>query len=104
MLTKARHDTRDWLVKRRGRTRHLIELSRLVVKSGLVELTDDDRAAILGALTEAVAQARSGDVRATVAIVATSRPTRINRSGTDFQHCMTILIGNKHRFATVTKH
>lgn len=61
MLAKARHDTRAWQVKRRERTRHLIELGGLVVKSGLVELAEDDRAIILGALVEAVARARSGD-------------------------------------------
>ncbi|MDQ8756917.1 conjugal transfer protein TraD [Sphingosinicella sp. LHD-64] len=40
---------REWIVKRRERTRHLIELGGLVVKAGLVELTDDDRAALYGA-------------------------------------------------------
>ncbi|MBW4655698.1 MAG: conjugal transfer protein TraD [Kaiparowitsia implicata GSE-PSE-MK54-09C] len=35
---------REWQVKRRERTRQLIELGGLVVKAGLVELTDDDRA------------------------------------------------------------
>jgi hypothetical protein len=39
-------------VKRRERTHHLIELGGLVVKSGLVELTKDDRAAIYGAFLE----------------------------------------------------
>lgn len=41
---------RDWQVERRKRTRHLIELGGLVVKSGVVELTGDDRAVIYGAL------------------------------------------------------
>ncbi|MCJ8142168.1 conjugal transfer protein TraD [Ancylobacter sp. A5.8] len=41
---------RDWQVERRRRTRHLIELGGLVVKSGVVELTGDDRAVIYGAL------------------------------------------------------
>ena len=36
-------------MKRRERTRHLIELGGLVVKAGLVDLTDVDRAAIYGA-------------------------------------------------------
>ncbi len=40
---------RDWAIKRRERTRHLIELGGLVVKAGLVELTDDNRATIYGA-------------------------------------------------------
>jgi hypothetical protein len=41
---------RGWQVERRKRTRHLIELGGLVVKSRVVELTGDDRAIILGAL------------------------------------------------------
>ncbi len=41
---------RDWQLERRRRTRHLIELGGLVIKSGLVELTGDDRAVIYGAL------------------------------------------------------
>ena len=41
---------RAWQVERRKRTRHLIELGGLVVKAGLVNLTCDDRATILGAL------------------------------------------------------
>ncbi len=39
-----------WQVERRKRTRHLIELGGLVVKAGIVDLTGDDRAIILGAL------------------------------------------------------
>jgi hypothetical protein len=49
-LTRARHDTRAWVVARRERTRHLIELGGLVVKAKLDRLTDDDRAVIYGAL------------------------------------------------------
>ena len=45
----ARTDARDWAVERRARTRQLIELGGLVHKAGLVDLTDDDRAALLGA-------------------------------------------------------
>lgn len=48
-------------MKRRERTRQLIALGGLVVKSGLVELTDDDRAAILGLLVEAAARLRGAD-------------------------------------------
>lgn len=40
---------REWQVKRRIRTRQLIELGGLVTKAGLVELTGDDRAALYGA-------------------------------------------------------
>ena len=41
---------RTWQVERRKRTRHLIELSVLVVKAGIVGVTRDDRATIFGAL------------------------------------------------------
>ena len=47
---RARHDMRSWQVEHRRRTRHLIELGGLVVKAGIVDLTGDDRATILGAL------------------------------------------------------
>lgn len=43
-------------MKRRERTRHLIELGGLVVKSGLVELTKDDRAMIYGGLLDLTLQ------------------------------------------------
>jgi hypothetical protein len=59
---RARSDTREWVVKRRERTRHLIELGGLVAKAGLVELTGDDRAAIYGALLTAADRLR-GDER-----------------------------------------
>jgi len=54
----ARDNTRAWVVKRRERTRQLIELGGLVAKAGLVELTDDDRAVIYGAMVEAAATLR----------------------------------------------
>ena len=41
---------RAWQVERRKRTRRLIELGGLVVKSGIVDLTSDDRTTIFGAL------------------------------------------------------
>ena len=47
---------RDWVVKRRERTRRLIELGGLVVKARLDVLVDDDRAAIYGALLGIVQQ------------------------------------------------
>ena len=47
------------MVKRRERTRQLIELGGLVAKAGLIELTDDDRAVILGLLVEGAAILRS---------------------------------------------
>ncbi|PXA97188.1 conjugal transfer protein TraD [Nostoc sp. 3335mG] len=45
-------------MKRRERTRQLIELGGLVAKAGLVELTDDDRVAIFGLLVEGAATLR----------------------------------------------
>lgn len=48
-------------MRRRERTRQLIELGGLVAKAGLVELTDDDRAVIFGLLTSAAATLRSDD-------------------------------------------
>ena len=59
---RARSDTRDWAKARRERTRHLIELGGLILKADLVELLDDDRATILGALIDVAAQLRgAGD-------------------------------------------
>jgi hypothetical protein len=58
-LQIARSDKRAWVVKRRERTRQLIELGGLVAKAGLVELTDDDRAVMFGLLVEAAATLRS---------------------------------------------
>jgi len=55
-LARARHDTRDWVQERRARTRQLIELGGLVQKAGLVELLDDDRATLLGALLDIAGQ------------------------------------------------
>ncbi len=50
---------RDWAVKRRTRTRHLIELGGLVMKAGLVELAADDRAALYGAFLAVAEKLRS---------------------------------------------
>lgn len=58
---KARTDMRDWAKARRERTRHLIELGGLVQKAGLVELTNDDRATLLGALLKVASELRGGD-------------------------------------------
>ena len=45
-------------MKRRERTRQLIELGGLIAKAELIELTGDDRAVILGLLVEAAATLR----------------------------------------------
>ena len=60
--SQRRTDTRQWVLDRRERTRHLIELGGLVQKAKLVELTDDDRAVMLGAFL-AVADKLQGDER-----------------------------------------
>ena len=49
---RTRDDTRQWVQDRRARTRQLIELGGLVQKAGLVELLQDDRATLFGALLE----------------------------------------------------
>ena len=46
---------------RRERTRHLIELGGLVQKAGLVELADDDRATLYGAMLDLAARAQGDD-------------------------------------------
>ena len=48
-------------MERRERTRHLIELGGLVQKSGLVELADDDRATLYGAILDLAARAGDQD-------------------------------------------
>ena len=46
-------------MKRRERTRQLIELGGLVAKAGLIDLTNDDRAVIYGVMLEVAATLRS---------------------------------------------
>ena len=60
--SQRRTDNREWVIHRRERTRHLIELGGLVQKAGLVELTDDDRAVLFGAFL-AVAAKLQGEER-----------------------------------------
>jgi hypothetical protein len=60
--SQRRSDTRQWVMDRRERTRHLIELGGLVQKAGLVELATDDRAVLLGAFLVIAAKLR-GDER-----------------------------------------
>lgn len=49
------------MVTRRERTHQLIELGGLIAKAGLIELTDDDRAVILGILIEAAGRLGTGE-------------------------------------------
>ena len=58
---QRRTDTREWVVERRERTRHLIELGGLVQKSGLVELAGDDRATLYGAMLDLARRADGDD-------------------------------------------
>ena len=58
---RRRSDTRGWVVQRRERTRHLIELGGLVQKAGLVDLTDDDRATLYGAMLDLAARVQGDD-------------------------------------------
>ena len=44
-------------MQRRERTRHLIEMGDLVQKAGLVELVNDDRATLYGALLDLAGRA-----------------------------------------------
>ena len=61
LLSRARNDKRAWVVKRRERTRQLIELGGLVAKAGLIDLTDDDRAVLFGLLVEAAGKLQGTD-------------------------------------------
>jgi hypothetical protein len=76
-LAQARHrveaaarrtDTREWVVARRERTRHLIELGGLVQKAGLVELASDDRAALYGAMLDCAARVQADDAGRVLAL------------------------------------
>jgi hypothetical protein len=58
---QRRTDTREWVVERRERTRHLIELGGLVQKSGLVELVGDDSATLYGAMLDLAGRADGDD-------------------------------------------
>jgi Conjugal transfer protein TraD len=59
--SQRRTDTRQWVVDRRERTRQLIELGGLVQKAGLVELTEDDRAVLLGAFLAVADKLQAGE-------------------------------------------
>ena len=55
-------------MERRERTRHLIELGGLVQKSGLVELADDDRATLYGAMLDLAGRAEDADGASALAL------------------------------------
>lgn len=50
-------------MRRRERTRHLIELGGLIVKAELVDLTEDDRTVIFGLLLAAASALRGNNSR-----------------------------------------
>ena len=65
-------------MKRRERTRQLIELGGLVQKAGLIELMDDDRAVLFGAFL-AVAAKLQGEEREQALILWRRRGRRAFR-------------------------
>lgn len=69
-------------MKRRERTRQLIELGGLVAKAKLIALTDDDRAVLLGMFSEAAARLRS-DERDQLLLIWRRRGKRAFASGSD---------------------
>ncbi|AOH86675.1 hypothetical protein AWL63_10140 [Sphingomonas panacis] len=61
MASPTRHDTHDWQAKRRDRGPRLIELVRLIARSGLIDLTERDRAVIFGTFAEVLSKLRGED-------------------------------------------
>ena len=71
-------------MQRRERTHHLIELGGLVQKAGLVELLDDDRAALYGALVS-LRDAAAGESRSDVVALWRRRGQRAFAADQDAQ-------------------
>ena len=69
-------------MKRRERTRHLIELGGLVRKSRLVDLTGDDRAVLYGAFLEIASMLQSKNREQNIAFWR-SRGSRAFKRETD---------------------
>jgi hypothetical protein len=69
-------------MKRRERTRHLIELGGLVQKSGLVELANDDRAVLYGAFLE-IANTLGCENRDQITVLWRRRGTRAFKTPSD---------------------
>lgn len=74
-------------MKRRERTHQLIELGGLISKAALIELTDDDRAVIYGALIDLAGRLNGPDRDAQLALgddagsVRSKTPDRARRTG-----------------------
>jgi CO/xanthine dehydrogenase FAD-binding subunit len=66
--SQRRTNVKDWKAERRERTRHLIALGGLVQKAGLVELTDDDRAVLFGALLRLAEILNAENAESTIAL------------------------------------
>lgn len=65
-VSQRRIDKREWVMNRRERTRHLIELGGLVKKAGLIDLTNDDRSVLLGAFLAIAAKLQSEEREQTI--------------------------------------
>lgn len=79
---QRRSDHQERQGARRARTRHLIELGGLVQKAGLIELTGDDRNAILGGLITIAAMLHN-DRRTEVMAVLAQRGRRAFRGDSE---------------------
>lgn len=79
---QRRADHQECQDARRARTRRLIELGGLVQKAGLVELTGDDRNAILGGLITIAALLHNDRRTEVVAVLAhrAGAPSGVTRS------------------------
>lgn len=66
--SKPRSDKRQGAITRRQRTRHLIKLGGLVQKAGLTQLTNDDRAVLLGIFIQAASVLRGEEGQQAAAI------------------------------------
>jgi hypothetical protein len=73
---------RSWQVERRKRTQHLIELGGLVAKAGIVELTNDDRAMIYGAMLWVAAKLKSEESERARALWAGKGKEAFKQTGT----------------------
>jgi len=73
------------VVTRRERTRHLIELGGLVAKAGLVELTSDDRAVLLGAFLQVADMLQGGNRGAALALWRRRGMRAFNKAARDME-------------------
>ncbi|AHI27204.1 MULTISPECIES: conjugal transfer protein TraD [Acetobacteraceae] len=77
---------RDWAKARRERTHHLIELGGLVQKAGLVDLTDDDRATLLGTFLDIAGQLQGSNDTAPVDLKTRWRRAGLHAFDRDREH------------------